>query len=146
MVKADLFTENSVKVSTVLTKFPKTRSIFRQIGSNKYFLKSMMFCNNFPVIDYKKLVPLFVKSKKSFLLIIQICFIESQRQLNCFVRFIFSCLYLWVCIKDESNTTTIICSLNFIEDNPSASFLTPRHNCDVRKDSDQSNRTIVNLL
>jgi hypothetical protein len=35
--------------------------------------------------------------------------------------------------------------IGYIEDNPSASFLTQRHNCDVSKDSDQSNHMIVNL-
>ena len=34
----------------------------------------------------------------------------------------------------------------YIEDFPLERFPTPRHNCDVRKDSDQSNQTIVNLF
>ena len=33
-----------------------------------------------------------------------------------------------------------------IEDYPLVSFLNRCHNCDVRKDSDQSNHTIVNLF
>ena len=34
---------------------------------------------------------------------------------------------------------------SYIEDNPSASFLTQRHNCDVKKDSDKSNHTILKI-
>ena len=37
-------------------------------------------------------------------------------------------------------------SNNYIEDDLLVIFLTPRHNCDVIKDSDQSNHTIVNLF
>ena len=36
-------------------------------------------------------------------------------------------------------------SISYIKDNPSASFRTQRHNCDVRKESYQLNHTILKI-